>query len=278
MPTRQRTDSTTGTPFPQTAGTVEGDVPLDTMCLEAWPELVIAQNVIADSLRRLTGQNDPILLDAAVVRLAGIQEEVRDLAAGRIVFLGTEAWRTVYDQLLRCPDVDCYRSVAWMRNEDYWQDAPGQRSMRTNYELLQDGLSIERILILGDYFWPLAASLPARVVCRWIEEQYQRGISISLVRESEITDETDLLCDIGIYGTRATGTLDLDPQCRTSRFTFDFSPEGIRLAEERWKRLSLYASPYGDSSLKNMGGEATGAQGTENPTALQQDGRPGARK
>ena len=32
----------------------------------------------------------------------------------------------------------------------------------------------------------------------------------------------------------------------TARFTFDFSPEGIRLAEQRWDRLSLYAVSYAD--------------------------------
>lgn len=216
-----------------------------TACLDEWPELAIAHTSIANSLRRLADQDDPILLDAAAVRLAAIQEELRNLATGKVVFLATEAWRAVYDQLLRSSGVTCYRSVAWMRNEDYWQDAPGQCSMRTNYDLIQQGLSIERILILSDFFWPCAAPLPARVVCRWIEEQYKRGIVIGMVRESDIRTETNLLCDIGIYGTRAVGALELDADGRTTRFTFDFSAEGVRLAEERWRRLSLYAISYG---------------------------------
>lgn len=241
----KQSDSARGVSSARIAGTGEGDWPLEAMCLEAWPELAIAQDVIADSLRRLTGQDDPILLDAAVVRLATIQEELRSLAAGRIVFVATEAWRAIYDQLLRSPDVDCYRSVAWMRNEDYWRDTPGQSSMRTNYDRLQE-VSIERILILSDFFWPAGALLPAADIRRSIDEQYERGIRIGLVRESEIGAEPDLLCDIGIYGSRATGTLEQDAQCRTTRFTFDFSAEGIRLAEERWKRLSLFAVSYGD--------------------------------
>ena len=156
----KQSDSARGVSSARIAGTGEGDWPLEAMCLEAWPELAIAQDVIADSLRRLTGQDDPILLDAAVVRLATIQEELRSLAAGRIVFVGTEAWRAIYDQLIRSPDVDCYRSVAWMRNEDYWRDTPGQNSMRTNYDRLQE-VNIERILILSDFFWPAGALLPA---------------------------------------------------------------------------------------------------------------------
>jgi hypothetical protein len=213
---------------------------------EDWPEIATACHSITESLRRLADQKDCILLEAAVGRIVAIQEEMRSLADGRIVFTATETWRTVYDELLRTPGIDCYRSVAWIRNEDYWQDVPGQHSMQTNYDLLQEGVSIERILILSDFFWPRAATLPAPDIRRWIDEQYKRGISIRLVRESAVDAEMDSLCDIGIYGTRATGALELDSQCRTTRFTFDFSPEGIRLAEERWRHLSVYAISYGD--------------------------------
>jgi hypothetical protein len=215
-------------------------------CPHEWPELTIAENSLADSLRRLACQPDSILLEAAIVRLAAIQEEVRNLAEGRIVFNSTEAWRTVYEEILCTPGIDCYRSVAWIRSEDYWRDAPGRRSMQTNYDLLQEGGRIERILILNDFFWPAAASLPTSDICHWIDEQYIRGTWIGVARESEIDAETDLLCDIGIYGTRAAGTLELDTQCRTTRFTFDFSPDGIRLADDRWKRLCLYAVSYTD--------------------------------
>jgi hypothetical protein len=211
-----------------------------------WPELEMAQRSLAESLSRLACQTDSILLEGAVARLAAIQEEVRYLAEGKLVFTATEAWRAVYDQILCSPGITCYRSVAWLRNEDYWQDAPGQRSMQTNYQRLQEGVMIERILILNDFFWPSAATLPAADIRRWIDEQYRQGMQIGLVRESTIAAEPDLLCDIGIYGSRATGTLELDPQCRTTRFTFDFSPEGILLAEQRWKRLSLYTHSYTD--------------------------------
>jgi len=36
-----------------------------------------------------------------------------------------------------------YFSVAWLRNEDYWRDSPGCRSMQLNYDLIQLGLRIE---------------------------------------------------------------------------------------------------------------------------------------
>ena len=107
-------------------------------------------------------------------------------------------------------------------------------------------MPIERILILCDFFWPPAALLPASDICRWIDEQYAHGINIALVRESDIEAEPDLLGDFGIYGTRATGFLELDAQGHTTHFTFDFSLARQWVAEERWMRLSLYAMPYSD--------------------------------
>jgi len=226
------------------AGNVPGELP--SPALAGQPELLLAHAAWTHYLGEFASQTDDILRSAGIVKLAAIQEEVRNLAQGQIVFAATEAWRTVYEQLLTSADLAQYRSVAWLKNEDYWQDTPGKKSMQLNFELLQRGTRILRILILDDYFWPPAAALPATDIRRWIDQQYTQGIEIGLVRESEIASETDLLCDLGIYGTRATGMLETDPQCRTTRFTFDFSPEGVRMAETRWNRLSLYAVPYAE--------------------------------
>ena len=163
-------------------------------------DLFLAMRALATAIVALSRQPDEILHAAALARLAAIQEEVQSLARGKIVFSATETWRTVYQQILRSPDVRSYQSVAWIRNEDYWRDLPGQRSMQLNYELLDAGVRIERVLIVGDFFWPPAAVLPAADICRWIDEQHDRGIWIGLVRESEIAAEPDLLCDFGIYG------------------------------------------------------------------------------
>ncbi|MHB0958795.1 MAG: hypothetical protein ACYC0X_15380 [Pirellulaceae bacterium] len=212
--------------------------------LRPHPELLVACHAIRHSLCDLARQSDVILRDAAAVRLAAIQEEVRTLASGRIVFTGTEAWRAAYERVLRTPGLGRYHSVAWLRSDDYWRDAPGRHSMQLNYDLIQLGVSIERTLILNDYFWPPAAALPAKVICQLIEEQYKRGILIRLVRESEIESERELLADFGIYGYRATGQLELDEQCRAVRFTLDFTPQAMRLFEDRWRRLSLFAVSF----------------------------------
>ena len=208
------------------------------------PDLLVAYNSLSHSLVEMSERSDEILRDAAAVRLAAIQEEMRTLAAGKVVFASTEAWRTTYERILRTPGLGRYFSVAWLRSEDYWRDAPGRHSMQLNYDLLQLGVRIERTLILNDFFWPPAATLPAKVICQWIEDQYKRGIVIRLIRESEIEHETEILSDFGIYGHRATGQLELDEQCRALRFTLDFTPQGVKLFEDRWQRLLLFAVSF----------------------------------
>ena len=66
------------------------------------------------------------------------------------------------------------------------------------------------------------------------------------MRESELAGEPDLLADFGLYGDRATGIQELDEQSRTQRFVLRFDPRDLKLARDRWERLSLYATPYAD--------------------------------
>jgi hypothetical protein len=46
------------------------------------------------------------------------------------------------------------------------------------------------------------------------------------------------------YGERAVGTQELDEQSRALRCTLTFDAEAVRLAQEQWRRLSLYAISY----------------------------------
>jgi hypothetical protein len=244
MPTERQLVLVGGPAVLRTITKLSAMVLIPSKASSSWPDLEKAHQNFDEVFHRLASQTDIMVQEAILVRLAAIQEELRNLAIGRIVFSATEGWRTMYDQILKSPGITHYRSIAWIQSEDYWQDSPGRRSMEANYECLLGGICIERLLILHDYFWPQAAVVPAPDIRHWIDEQHKRGIVIWLVRESSITAEPDLLCDIGIYGTRAIGTLELDSQCHTTRFTFDFSPGGIRLAEERWSRALLYATKY----------------------------------
>jgi hypothetical protein len=61
---------------------------------------------------------------------------------------------------------------------------------------------------------------------------------------SKCTRRPDLLADVGIYGNRAVGEQKLDENCRTLKFTLDLDPGAVSGAEDRWRRLALYAVPF----------------------------------
>ena len=209
---------------------------------------VIGGDTLAASMSacvtEILSRNDALFRELAAIQLDLVSNELRSMASGQLFFAGSESWRTAYERILRSPGLGRYLSVAWLRTEDYWRDAPGRRSIRLNYDLAELGLRIERIVILNDFFWAPGALLPAKPVLSWLVDQHKHGIGLRLVRESEIEAETDLLGDFGIYGDRAVGRLDLDDQCRSLRFTLDFNPQGLRLAEEQWRQLELFAVSF----------------------------------
>ena len=202
---------------------------------------------ISHSLLRMCQNSDPVYRSTVLEQVGRISDEIARLAAGTIVYEGTETWRIAYEKLLRSPGLHLYRSVAWVKTSRYWQDEPGLQSMRVNYEL-HDGrrLNIERIVILADEVWPESEPLPKNPISAWIHEQYTHGIWVKLVRQSALKSEPNLLADIGIYGSRALGTQELDDECKTIRFTLTFDFDAVAAAEQRWQRLSVYATSYRD--------------------------------
>jgi hypothetical protein len=214
------------------------------LSLAADPELFRRYQEISQGLTAIAKRSDPILRRIALLKLASIVDQVGGLAGGKIVFSLTESWRTVYEELLRSPNVQQYRSVAWVWNPDYWQDEPGKQSMRVNFEAVQRGVLIERVVILQDDLWPADHLLPAASILPWIEGQHNNGIWIALVRESDLQREPELLCDIGIYSDRAVGTQEVDENCRTLRFTLELDPQAVQVADDRWKRLILYTRSF----------------------------------
>ncbi len=204
-------------------------------------ELYAQYLAMCQALTELAGKDDPIFRQTALLKLASIVSQIESLAGGAIVFSLTESWRGVYEKLLQSKDVREYRSVAWVKTAQYWHDAPGRQSMQVNFQAVHRGVHIERIIILHDDLWPPEQLLPSAAILPWIEEQHNHGLWVMLVRESDLTREPDLLCDMGIYGNRGVGVQELDEQSRTLRFTLDFSAEAVRLAEDRWQRIGLYA-------------------------------------
>ncbi|HWB10533.1 MAG TPA: hypothetical protein VG826_14990 [Pirellulales bacterium] len=208
------------------------------------PELFDRYRQIAGSLTALAERTDPILRRIALLKLASVAEQIDGLGSGKIVFALTEGWRTVYEEILRSPDLREYRSVSWVRSPKYWQDEPGAQSMRVNFEAVERRVLVERIVILRDDLWPAGEALPSPQILPWIKEQHNHGLWIALVRESELSRESELLIDMGIYGDRAVGTQELDDACRTLRFTLDLDPEAVQLADSKWQRLLLYARSF----------------------------------
>ena len=193
-------------------------------------------------LLKVSRHHDPIYRDIAFEKIDDLNRQLTTIAAGSLIFEGTETWRIVYERLLRSRGLYLYRSVAWVRNAAYWQDEPGRKSMAVNLELQETGsLTIERIAILADELWPTDCKLPVDSIRRWLLDQHIGGISLKLVRASALQQEPALMADIGIYGSRALGTQELDDQCRTFRFVLTFDYAKVVEAEDRWNRLSVYA-------------------------------------
>ena len=202
---------------------------------------------ISRSLLSISWQNDPIYREVGLERLAEIATELNSVAHGEVSFEGTETWRIVYEKLLRSPGLFQYRSVSRMNTDSYWQDEPGRRSLKVNIELHQkEQISVERIVIVKDSDWLSDAVLPSEKIRQWIHQQHVVGIWIALVRESQLTNEPELLTDFGIYGSRAVGTQQVDSLGRTTSFRLQFGFSAVEAAESRWKRLEVYATSYGD--------------------------------
>lgn len=200
---------------------------------------------IVAALEQVPALQDPLFRELALVRSAALVDEAKLLAAGDIVFTNTETWRAAYERLLGGLNISTYYSVAWVRTSDYWCDQAGRRSIRLNYELLDKGLRIERILILPPTLWRNGDAAPCAVVRMWMEEQHYRGVSLSLVRESDLKSERDLISDFGIYGDRAAGEHEMDEQTRTISFRLSFAEAAVRRAREKWHRLSVFSIPCG---------------------------------
>jgi hypothetical protein len=208
-------------------------------------EVFDRSRLLSESLLRISRQQDSIFRQIALEHLDELVRRAGQIADGTFVFEGTETWRIVYERLLRSPGLHLYRSVAWVKNANYWQDEPSRKSMAVNFELHDsERLNIERIAIIADELWPVGEVWPAELLRQWLHAQYVRGIWVKFARQSALALEPDLLADFGIYGSRALGIQELDEHCRTVRFTLSFDYASVAAAEERWKRLAVYAESF----------------------------------
>ena len=201
----------------------------------------------AESLQRLSERRDPVYRQLADERLQSLSSQMASLAAGKVEFATTEVWRVAYEELLRSPGLYQYRSVAWVESAHYWQDGPGEQSTQLNLELQQQNvIRIHRIAIIADHLWSESELFPVDPLRDWLDRQYRHGIDVRIVRESALTGDLELVCDFGIYGSRAIGLQMADPTGRTIRFTLDFNFEKVAAAEASWSRLLVYSVSWKD--------------------------------
>ena len=211
------------------------------------PELSSTIDDITHCIRTLTGcdsLSSAVFRKQVILRLRDILERLRRLAEGRLIFESTETWRTVYEDVLQSCQARRYLSVALIRSDDYWRDAPGENSLEFNFALLAHGFHVHRVFIIDDFFWPRTARTPSTQLFRWIQDQHQRGVDVSLVRLAELEDESSLVCDMGIYGLDAVGWQQTDFQGRTLRYELSFNREAVTEAEQRWNQLLLFAKSF----------------------------------
>ena len=195
-------------------------------------------------LNRSEGLKSDVFRQQVALRLDDKLTEITDLAAGKLVFSSTETWRTVYQQVLESADAKRYLSVALIRTDDYWRDAPGESSLKFNYELVAHGFHIHRVFVIDDFFWPRASRTPSKQLFLWILDQYRRGIEVSLIRLTDLDDDPSLVCDIGIYGQSAVGQQQTDFEGKTTRFELCFAASALQQADQRWRQLMVYAQPF----------------------------------
>ena len=203
---------------------------------------------MSQQLLKISQRSSKVYRDLALQILDDMTRRCVEMGQGRIVFLETETWRLAYERLLRDPTVFTYRSVAVVRNPNYWQDAAGSGSMQFNFQLIDDQvITIERIVVVADHLWPKDQELPDDELRQWIHEQSVHGIWMKLVRISDLNNEPDLVRDMGIYGQLAVGTQQLaDDNLRTQRFILNFDLNEVREAERLWEKLGVYCAAYKD--------------------------------
>ncbi len=215
------------------------------MSLSRDAEVAEVHSQLAEALETMSQLKDPIFRQLATQRLNSLVQQAQSLAEASIEYTSTESWRVAYEELLRSPGLHLYRSVAYIESTHYWQDGPGAQSTKLNLEL-QDNrtIAVERIAIIADHLWPDTSLFPIGPIHTWLEEQHRHGIWVRLVRESQLVSDTDLLTDLGIYGSRAVGVQVADPAGRTIRFVLSFDFDCVQRAEVMWNRLLVYAISY----------------------------------
>lgn len=198
------------------------------------------------ALGAIKNSRAPIFRTLARERMTSLNSEYRNLANQRLEYVGTEAWRSAYAEVLQSANIKEYCSVAWVRSCNYWQDQPGLQSLRLNCELAERGVVVKRVIIQRkDAAGEETRNSDSEQITSWMRMQHKAGIRVLRVDEESLAGEEDLLDDFGIYGKTAVGILNSDDtSSRTLRFRLSFDPVDLKVYREKWERLLLYATEW----------------------------------
>ena len=97
---------------------------------------------------------DSALRQFVMLKLANLGERFQMLDDGTVILSDTQAWMTIYDQLMRSPDITKHWSVVWIKSADDWQDKMGQQRLAANFAAVRRGMKIKRLVIIEDELWP----------------------------------------------------------------------------------------------------------------------------
>src|SRR5579871_3191918 len=86
------------------------------------------------ALTNLADQQDHLLRDLALLKLASVTGHIGEVTRGTIPFAGTEAWQLAYEKLLLDRNVKECLSVVRLRGREYWQDEAGRQLMQATFE------------------------------------------------------------------------------------------------------------------------------------------------
>jgi len=163
-------------------------------------------------------------------------------------------WPGPYVQVVTAPQVEHYRSTAWILTEDYpdvvgrpqWAPAIMERIMRAHRG--EEDFKIEKMLIISPKAWDKIA------VWKWVGEWFSANfaygdiVKVFVVREKDLENKgiAPKYYDMGIYGDELVGFLTLGKDwARHPRegllYAWDFDPTKIKESQDAFEKLKHFA-------------------------------------
>lgn len=146
-----------------------------------------------------------------------------------------------YQAILMEPDVEAYRSTAWVRSEEY-PDTVGLPQFRPVARSFLGELKIQKMLILSPQVWN--SKKVWEWVLKWVVLHYILGDDLQtfVVPEKDIPKNINKkYLDMGIYGNLVIGYLQLSEKSEPLIYTWIKTREELKTAKDIFDGLKSYA-------------------------------------